>query len=147
MPPPSAAIDIAAPASRVWEVLLALPEYPAWAPFTVALRAGRVAAGERLEVDVQMAPGAALQTQVMTVTAAAPPRLAWTFTLLSPLLLHAEREQLVTPTGAATCRYSTSDTMRGLLAPLVLALYGASIARGFEALAAALKARAEAGQQ
>jgi hypothetical protein len=128
-------------------VLLAFSEYPSWAPFTVALRARALAAGERLEVDVQMTPGAALQTQVMTVTAAAPPRLAWTFTLLSPLLLHAEREQLVTPTGAATCRYSTSDAMSGLLAPLVLALYGGSITRGFEGLAAALKARAEAGQQ
>jgi hypothetical protein len=144
MATPRASIVIAAPAARVWEVLTALHEYPAWAPFTVAAR-GRAEVGQRVAVAVEMTPGAALREQVMTVTAAAPPRLAWTFTLLSSLLLHAEREQTVEATGAAACTYSTSDTMTGLLAPLVLALYGASIEQGFASFARALKARAEEG--
>jgi hypothetical protein len=144
MSAPHASIEIAAPAQRVWEVLAALPLYPAWAPFTVAID-GALALGGQVTVHVEMTPGAALRLQPMTVTDVSPPaRLAWTMTLLAPLLLHAEREQRVEGLSASACRYSTTDRMSGLLAPLVLALYGGSVASGLQRFAAALKARAEA---
>ena len=145
MSAPHASIEINAPAQRVWAVLTDLPLYPQWAPFTVAID-GALAPGAQVTVHVEMTPGAALRQQPMTVTDVSPAaaRLAWTMSLLAPFLLHAEREQRVEGLSASTCRYSTTDRMSGLLAPLVLALYGGSVASGLQRFAAALKARAEA---
>lgn len=145
MTPPHATITISAPARVVYAVLADTPLYPQWAPFTVAVEGPALAAGAQVTVHVEMTPGAALRQQPMTVTDATPhSRIAWGMCLGSTWLLHAEREQVVEALGAASCRYSTTDRMGGLLAPIVLALYGGSVTSGLERFAAALKARAEA---
>jgi hypothetical protein len=143
--PPHASAFISAPAQCVWAVLTDLRSYPQWAPFTVQVE-GSLQVGAQVVVAVEMTPGAALRRQPMTVLDASPPtRLSWEMTMLHPYLLHAEREQVLQPgSDGASCTYSTTDRMSGLLAPLVLALYAGSVAQGLQSFAAALKARAEA---
>jgi hypothetical protein len=114
------------------------------------------------------APSATRRT-VVRVTECSEARLCWDSVLGSACLLHATRTQTVELVGggggdAATeggaiasvgtgagatasarprTRYTSEDVMTGLLAPLVLCLYGAAVRRGFEAVAAALKAHCE----
>ena len=123
-------------------ILMNLPHYSAWAPFTVAVH-GQVAPGNTLEMHVEMTPGARQRQQTMLVTEASPHCIAWTYTLGARWLLFAHREQRVLPLTAGSCRYTTTDTMSGLLSPLVLCLYGPTVSAGLAAFARALKARAE----
>jgi hypothetical protein len=57
----------------------------------------------------------------------------------------AERTQRVEVLGPKRCRYISEDAFAGLFSPVVEALYGAKVQRGFDALAAALARRAEQG--
>ena len=64
-----------------------------------------------------------------------------------PLFLTAVKTQIVQRMGAGRCAYHTTDTMAGLLAPVVRMLFAKWILRGFEETASALKPRAEALHQ
>ncbi len=141
---PHASIEIAAPAARVLALLKDLRLYAELAAFVVSLEGTAVAPGEALDMVVEMTPGAALRRQrVVVVDAGRADAIAWTFTMGAPFLLHAVREQVVEATGPQSCRYATTDAMSGLLAGLVLYLYGDTVSAGLARFAAALKARAE----
>ena len=59
-------------------------------------------------------------------------------------LLRAVREQRLEALSDRTCRYTTSDEFKGVLTPLVILFTGGFVRRGFNAVALALKRRAEA---
>lgn len=145
----SATID--APLARVWAVLSDLSSYPAWSPFVVAVD-GPLAVGTPVTLHVAMTPGRKPLRQVETVSKVDPPgagadraELSWGTVMGHPTLLRAERYQRLTALGPGQTRYETADEFEGLLVPIVFALYGASIQRGFDETARALKARCEAG--
>ena len=69
--------------------------------------------------------------------------LAWGMRVLSPLLLRALREQIIISTGPHSCQYYSTDSFSGLLSPLVYRLFQQDIQQGFDAVAHALKSRAE----
>lgn len=140
---PTATIHINAPPERVMAMLADLESYPAWMPFTTRMD-GALRVGATITEHVQLTRGSsARRLQRVVVTAVEPDRLDWHSEMLgSRALLFARRTQTVTREGAG-CVYFTRDTMTGLLAPLVLWLYGRVVREGFEAQARALKARAE----
>lgn len=134
-------LAIEAPAETVWSVLTDADRYGEWNPFTT-----------RIETDFQ--PGSPVRARVLlgrlpvnvteSTTAAEPPTLlTWSSVYWKPLFLTATKTQIVTPLGAGRCTYHTTDTMAGLLAPVVRMLFARSILRGFEETASALKRRAE----
>ena len=134
-------LTIDAPAEAVWNVLTDGERYGEWNPFTT-----------HIETDFQ--PGSPVRARVLlgrlpvrvtehTDVAEPPVRLTWSSAYWTPFLLTARKTQIVTPIAAGRCAYHTTDTMAGLLAPIVRMLFGRSILRGFEATATALKERAE----
>ena len=79
-------------------------------------------------------------------------RVDTNFEVGSPVDLHVtlgplKREQRLEPLGATRCRYLTADAFTGLLTPLVVLLFGGLVRGGFNAMAVALKERAEASHR
>jgi hypothetical protein len=72
-----------------------------------------------------------------------PYRFAYEMHATPELDVHARRDQYVETTGAETCRYRTTDVFTGPLAAMVMEHSGAWVKAGFDAVAFALKTRAE----
>ena len=74
-----------------------------------------------------------------------PSAPAWGMTMGARWLLKTRREQRLELLSDTRCRYMTTDAFTGVLTPLVVLLFGGLIRRGFNAMALALKERAEEG--
>jgi uncharacterized protein YndB with AHSA1/START domain len=137
----AASVDIQAPAADVWAVLVDFSRYPEWNPFTSEVDAELVPGGTvRLRVNM---PGRRKLEREEQINRVEPDRaLCWGMHLGHRAILCANRWQVLEPVGAGT-RYTTVDRFSGLLVPLVMALYGGPMQRGFQQMADALKARVE----
>ena len=134
-------IDIAAPASRVWDILIATDRWAEWNPF--AKMRGRAAVGERVEVDLSP-PGQKPMTFRPTIVKLEPgSELRWLGHLGVPGVFDGEHAFRIVPDGAERCRLEQFETFRGLLAGPILWLASDATRRGFEAMNRALKAKAE----
>ena len=135
-------LTIDAPAEAVWDILTDGEKYGEWNPFTTRIESD-FQTGSPVRAHVLLGR---LPVNVTEHTAAAEPPtlLTWSSVYWSRRLLTAAKTQIVTPLGVGRCAYHTTDTMAGLLAPIVRGLFGAAILRGFEQTAIALKERAEA---
>jgi hypothetical protein len=136
-----AAAEIDAPAEHVWAILVDLPAYDAWNPFTYSV-ASSLAVGAPLTMRVRLAPGRERVDRHIVSVVAPPRELCWDF-VGPPALLRTRRGQLLTPLGARRTRYSTYSEFHGLLGPALLRLLRSDIQRGLDSVALALKARAE----
>jgi len=136
-------IDIDAPAERVWDALTTIADYPIWNSFIPHL-AGTLAPGERLEVRLEP-PGGAAMTFRPTVLAVEPARgLRWVGHLLIPGLFDGEHQFEIQPLGPGRVRFVQQERFTGVLVPLFARTLDAHTLPGFNAMNAALKARAEA---
>jgi hypothetical protein len=134
------AIEIAAPPSAVWDVLVDFAAYPDWNPF-IRLLQGEATVGARLEVTVQP-PGGKPMTFRPTVLVAEPAsELRWLGRVLMPGLFDGEHGFRLEPT-AGGCRLHHGETFSGLLVPLFSRMLDGT-AQGFGALNQALKERVE----
>ena len=135
-------VTIEAPVETVWQVLTDFDRYGDWNPFTPHVKAD-LAMGARVDMRVAMGGYRLKQTEV--ICAVDPPtRLAWRTIIGARWLLRAVREQRLEALSDRTCRYTTSDEFKGVLMPLVILFTGGFVRRGFNAVALALKRRAEA---
>jgi len=135
-------IGIGAPAESVWEVFVAVDRWPEWNPFARA--SGRLAAGERLTVEIRP-PGKRPMTFHPTVVTFEPGReLRWLGHLLIPGLFDGEHGFRVRAEEIGRCRFEQFETFRGWLVPPLFAMAGTATRQGFEAMNSALKARVEA---
>ncbi len=141
----SDAVEIAAPVEQVWEVLADFGRYGEWNPFTTRVDTD-FEVGSPVYLHVTLGPLKLKQRErIETVD---PPRLlVWSNTIGHSSLLSARREQRLEPLGATRCRYLTADAFTGLLTPLVVLLFGGLVRGGFNAMAVALKERAEASHR
>lgn len=137
----SEAVEIEAPIERVWEILVAFERYGQWNPFTTRVDAD-FEVGAAVDLHVTLGPLKLVQPERIEAVEK-PHLLAWGMRMGHRLLLSARRDQHLEPLGATRCRYHTTDALRGLLAPLVVPLFGRLIRNGFNDMALALKARAE----
>ena len=132
--------EISAPPEAVWAVLIDLPGYADWNPFTTAARS-TLQVGDPISLRVDM--GYMRLTQVEYIAEVTPLQtLNWSAHNRIPWLLRADRVQTLRPHSGGT-RYETTDTIGGLLLPLVELLFARSLTRGFAAMAEALKAEVE----
>lgn len=137
----STAIEIEAPAERVWRLLTDFSSYPRWNPFIRSV-SGEARAGARLKVRVRP-PGAGDVTFEPTVLAVEPEReLRWQRHLWRPGLGDREHVFTIEQLGPNRVRFVQREVMGGLLAPL-LAVGGERTRRGLAAMNRALKERAE----
>ena len=141
----SVTVDIAAPQQHVWDVLLDYPRYPDWNPYTVRVESTcRVGDPVDLYLPDLLNPGEIMQTREWICLVDPPRQFSYEMRPTPELDVHARRDQYVEATGPASCRYWTTDTFSGPMADLVMEHTGQWVKDGFDAVAVALKARAEA---
>ena len=135
-------VTIQAPREWVWSILLDLPKYETWNPFTWRVDT-TLEIGDPVDLYVRMPiRGDRMQTEYVT-RVEKPGQLGWGMTMGCSLLLKAERIQHLTRVSDHVCEYQTWDGFSGLLTPLVCALFESDIVNGFNNMADALKQHAE----
>jgi len=133
-------IEIAAPAARVWGVLTDFARFAEWNPFIIRIE-GAPEPSARLRVEIKP-PGKSAMTFTPVVLAARPGKeLRWRGHLLLPGIFDGEHAFELEEHGG-TCSFRQSERFAGLLVPLLGGVLTAT-QRGFEAMNAALKKRAE----
>jgi hypothetical protein len=138
-------IAIAAPAAKVWEILVANDKWPEWNPFLKL--SGRIAPGERVTI-VLTPPGKRATTFHPTVIRLDPGReFRWLGSLGMRGLFDGEHGFRVVPESAGRCRLEQFETFKGLLVTPILGMMGDATRQGFEAMNQGLKARAEAARR
>jgi hypothetical protein len=134
-------VDIDAPAERVWSILTDFAAYPEWNPFIVGID-GVLQPDARLEVVMQP-PGRRRATFHPRITALEPNReLRWLGHLMMPGLFDGEHGHRLERSEGGGTRYTQQETFKGILVPLTGGILEAT-ERGFRAMNAALKERAE----
>ena len=138
----SDSVDIEAPVRQVWEILADVERYGEWNPFTTRVDTS-LEVGSSVDLYVSLGPFRLKQPE--SIQDVVPPSLlAWGTTMGARWLLKTRREQRLESLGDTRCRYTTTDAFAGVLTPVVVLLFGGLIRRGFNAMALALKERAEA---
>lgn len=136
-------IDINAPSERVWAVLTDFEAYPQWNPLFPQMQ-GEPVVGGSLRFRIQPPDGRAM-TMTSTVLAATPGReLRWRGTLPVPGLFTGEHSFLIEPRGEASSHLVHGERFSGILVP-VFGRMLRKVARGFDEMNHALKARCESG--
>jgi uncharacterized protein YndB with AHSA1/START domain len=139
----SITVEIAAPAQFVWDVLVDYPNYPLWNPYTVAART-TLAIGDPIELTLPSPDGSgATFVNREYIRVVDPPRHLRYDTADEMPGIHGVRDQYIEPMGSARCSYRTTDTFSGKYAAMVVESHGAWVKDGFDAVARALKSRAE----
>ena len=136
-------IDIDAPAERIWGTLTNIADYSIWNRFIPHL-AGTLAPGERLEVRIEPPGGAAMTFRPTVLAVEAARELRWLGHLLISGLFDGEHQFEIHPLGSGRVRFVQQERFTGVLVPLFARNLDAHTLPGFNAMNAALKARAEA---
>jgi hypothetical protein len=135
-------IRIQATPGRIWEVLAAFSDYPAWNPFIRHI-SGTLAAGETITVHIRPAgtPGMTIHPVVVSVDPAR--ELRWEGHLFLRGLFEAEHTFAIRPLDNHASLFVQRERFSGLLLPFFSATLKDGTARGISAMNAALRARAE----
>jgi uncharacterized protein YndB with AHSA1/START domain len=139
----SVTVEISAPAGFVWDVLVDYPNYPQWNPYTVAVDT-TLAVGDPVDLTLPNPDGSEgtfVNREYIRVVD--PPRHLRYDTGDELPGIFAVRDQWIEPLGPDRCSYRTTDTLSGKHVRLVYDANGAWIKAGFDAVAHALKTRAE----
>jgi hypothetical protein len=137
-----AAVEIDAPAERVWQVVSDLARYCDWNPFIVR-SAGEPRVGERLDITIaapRMKP-VSFRPRVLDVERGRLIRWKGEFKL--PGLFDGRHALIVDPLDGGRSRITTHEDVTGILLPFVSKVPAAS-QQGFDLMARAVKERAEA---
>jgi hypothetical protein len=139
-------VEIAAPATLVWDVLVDLDQYGRWNPLNRRVESTLKIGDEvRLWIsDADLAQAGAVFVHRLQVFD--PPRhLAWGWTSEGPpeQAVRTRRDQYVTASAPQRCTYHTTDTFMGPGAAALFDLYASQIKSSFDALALSLKSHAE----
>ena len=134
-------IQIRAPCSRVWSILIDFGSYPEWNPFITRI-AGRPEAGARLTVRIAP-PGQRAMIFRPYVLAASPGRELRLFgRLLIPRLFDGEHAFELAD-DADGCRFRQTEKFTGLLVTRMPNKLFEATEQGFTVMNEALKRRAE----
>jgi len=138
-------IEIDAPASVVWDVLVDLPRYGEWNPFCVAAHSTlEMGAPVFMSLVDYTMPGR-LAPNVEYICAFETERLlSWELPDSEAWPYPARRDQVIEPLGPERCSYLSTDAFTGPNGIHVMRFCGAWVTRAFNDTARALKIRAEA---
>ena len=141
----SETVGIAAPARVVWQVLTDMPNYNEWNTFCVRAESTlEMGAAVTMKLVNYAAPGS-LVPNCEFICAFDPERMiSWEMIHSDAWPYPARRDQVIEPTGPASCRYVSTDAFLGENAIHVMRYCGEWVTRAFNDTARALKARAEA---
>lgn len=136
------ALEIAAPATVVWEVITDLPSYPVWNPFVVACRS-TLAVGAPISMRVRVLPFWAQPQREWITTHEPGHRLCYGVRGMPLGSLVSSRCHVVRSSGPQSTLYESRFELGGWLAPVVACLLGRRLTRGFQAMTEAIRHRAE----
>ena len=141
----SETVEIAAPASVVWQVLIDLPRYNEWNPSCIRADSTlEMGAPVNMVLQSYAEPGKLFHV-VEYICAFEPERLlSWAAPYDESWPYPARRDQVIEQTGATSCRYHSTDAFYGEHGIHVFRFAGPWVKRSFDDSAYALKARAEA---
>ena len=135
------AVEIDAPASRVWNVLVDLPAYPEWNPFIVEAE-GKVEVGETLSLRMALPDRDPMTIEPRLLVVEPARELRWKGRLWIPGLFDGEHAFVLTPLGSGRTRVDHTETFGGLLLPIARSMVYDATVQSFHALNAALARRA-----
>jgi hypothetical protein len=134
-------IEIDAPPSAVWSVLIERARYPEWNPF-VRRWGGELRVGNRMSVDLRPPGGRVYTFRPVLVAFEDGREIRWLGKLGPGGLFNGEHSLRVEPLAEDRTRFVQSERFTGILVPLLRgAIAGASA--GFEQMNQALKRRVE----
>jgi hypothetical protein len=140
----SETVEIAAPASIVWEILTDLPRYGEWNPFCVRAES-TLELGAPINMYLTNFWNDEIAHNVEYVCAFEPERLlSWELTHTPDWPYAARRDQIVTAQGPGHCTYVSINAYYGDTGLHVMRFCGPWVTEAFNRTAKALKARAEA---
>ncbi|WP_040780882.1 SRPBCC domain-containing protein [Nocardia pneumoniae] len=136
------AVDIDAPAELVWQVITDLPRYGEWNPFVSECRSSLVP-GEPIDMLVHLS-GASPRKQREWIRSHTPGReFSYAMKPVPLGALHSLRSHTVTPLADDRTRYESHFELGGWLHPVVVALLGKNLRRGFEGMTEGIREQAE----
>lgn len=140
----SETVEIAAPARVVWAVLTDMPRYAEWNPFCVrAVSTLEMGAAVDMTLVNYAVPGTLVPNCEYICTFEPERMISWEMVHSDFWPYPARRDQVIEPTGDASCRYFSTDAFLGNNGIHVFRFAGPWVKRAFDDSARALKARAE----
>jgi hypothetical protein len=134
-------VEIDAPPSRVWSVLVDLPAYREWNPFIVEAT-GTVAVGKRLSLRMALPGRAPMAIEPRLLVVEPEQELRWKGRLVMPGLFDGEHAFVLTPLDNGRTRVDHWERFAGLLLPIARGMVYEATVQSFHALNAALAKRA-----
>ena len=134
-------LDIDAPPAVVWEVLTDLARYREWNPFVIGCRSTLVP-GEPIDLLVKLRAKPQNQREWMIENVAGK-RFAYRMKPFPLGALSSRRSHELEELRDGRTRYRSHMQLSGWLMPLVRALLGKDLERGFSEMSAAVRARSE----
>lgn len=134
-------LDIEAPPAVVWEVLTDLPRYAEWNPFVVECRSTLVP-GDPIDLRVRLRSKPQDQREWM-IEMVPGESFAYRMKPFPLGALSSRRAHELKALEGGRTRYRSHMQLSGWLVPLVRALLGRDLRRGFSEMSAAVRSRAE----
>lgn len=134
-------LDIDAPPAVVWEVLTDLPRYREWNPFVIECRSTLVP-GDPIDLLVKLRAKPQNQREWMVENVAGK-GFAYRMKPIPLGALSSRRSHELVDIGDGRTRYRSHMQLSGWLMPLVRALFGSNLQRGFSEMSAAVRSRSE----
>lgn len=138
----TAQTEIAASPQTVWLVLTDFARFASWNPFIRHAR-GSPAVGGKVRVRVRPSLGIPLVFHAEVLDSEPAHELHWRGHVLTPLLASGDHTFTIEALPNGHVRFAQRETFGGLLPRLASRLLAREAKRGFDAMNAALKARAE----
>lgn len=141
-------VEINAPVSVVWDVLVDLERYPEWNPSITRIEGDLKSIppkiGSTLHLWVaNIQPGKTIEEDHTLFELRKEQLISFGTVLGTDWIFNSKRNQIVKPLNATTTTYFSDDVFKGALVPLVMTSYGKATQQGFNDMAYALKQRAE----
>jgi len=142
----SKTVEINAPASVVWDILIDMEKYPEWNPFCVECESTlEMGAPVKMKLKSYVNAGPEFFENTEFVCAKIPEKLiSWELPHYDAWPYPARRDQIIESTGDNSCRYHSTDAFLGPDGIHVMRFAGPWVKQAFDDTADALKVRAEA---
>ena len=127
------------PQSQVWQVLSDLDKYAEWNPFVKRCESS-LAEGEAIIMWVKLLPFILRQKETIRRNDGAG---FMEYGIHIPGLLHSTRQHILSADNAQSCHYHSVFRLEGILAPVVGAMLGKQLRKGFSSMTEAVKTRTE----
>lgn len=138
-------VDIDAPPDVVWQVLTDFDNYEQWNPLAVRCSTSLVP-GEPIDMMVRLGPGPLRKQREWIRTCTPGQEFSYAMKPVGRLLRSLRTQKIEAIEGNRT-RYTAHFEIRGLLSPVVEALLGRALRRGFDGVAEGLRLQAEKSTQ